>query len=164
MTLFTSESELVCPQLKLLHPVGQILDSLPSQIRRKSVRWLHGICGHQALLPRSFGIPLCYDPAGDPLCHGGFADVWMGRYEGRDVAAKVLRVYLKDGFGKAKRVGCLRGSQFVTCTNELNTSRIEVLQGGCNMEDPLSSERATAVRRDDDRDSVCDGIGVDDKW
>ena len=115
------------------------------------------------LLPRSLAIPLCYDPTGDPLCHGGFADVWKGRHQGRDVAAKVLRVYSKDGFGKAKRVGCLRYSKFVTRTDEPAMAWTEVLQGGRDMEDPSSSERATAVGRDDDRDSVCDGVGVDGK-
>ena len=32
------------------------------------------------------------------------------------------------------------------------------------MEGPSSSERVAAVRCDDDRESVCDGIGVDGKW
>ena len=127
------------------------------------MRSLRSICGCQALLPRSLAIPLCYDLTEDPLCHGGFADVWKGRHQGRDVAAKVLRVYSKDGFGKAKRVGCLRYSKFVMCTDELAMAWTEVLQGGRDIEDPSSSERATAVRRDDDRDSVCDGVGVDGK-
>ena len=127
------------------------------------MRFLHRICGRQAILPRSLAIPLCYDPVEDPLCHGGFADVWKGRHQGRDVAAKVLRVYSKDGFGKARKVGCLRYSQFVMCTDELAMAWTEVLQGGRDMEDPSASERATVVRCDDDRDSVCDGVGVDGK-
>ena len=40
-------------------------------------------------------------------------------------------------------------------------SRVEVLQGGCDMELPLSSECAASVGRDDDRESVRNGIGVD---
>jgi len=32
------------------------------------------------------------------------------------------------------------------------------------MEDPPSPERAAAVRCDDDRQSIRDGIGVDGKW
>ena len=127
------------------------------------MRSLRSICGRQALLPRSLASPLCYDLTEDPLCHGGFADVWKGRHQGRDVAAKILRVYSKDGFGKAKRVGCLRYSKFVMCTDEPAMAWTEVLQGGRDMENPSSSERATAVRRDDGRDSVCDGVGVDGK-
>ena len=41
-------------------------------------------------------------------------------------------------------------------------SRIEVLQGGCYVEGSSSPKCGGAVRRDDVRVSVCDGIGVDD--
>ena len=95
------------------------------------------------------------------MCHGGFADVWKGRHQGRDVAAKVLRVYV-NSFEKIRRVG-YRCSQLVTRPNELTIPRIEILQGGCDMECPSSSERATTGRRDDDRDSIRDGVGVDGK-
>ena len=95
------------------------------------------------------------------MCHGGFADVWKGRHQGRDVAAKVLRVYVNN-FEKISRVGCWC-SQLVTRPNELTIPRIEILQGGCDMECPSPSERATTGRRDDDRDPIRDGVGVDDK-
>ena len=32
------------------------------------------------------------------------------------------------------------------------------------MEEPSSSERPVTVRRDDDQESVRDGIGVDGEW
>ena len=64
------------------------------------------ICGRQALLPRSLAIPLCYDPTGDPLCHGGFADVWKGRHQDRDVAVKVLRMDSKNNLERTRRVRC----------------------------------------------------------
>jgi len=51
-------------------------------------------------------IPLCYNPEENPLCHGEFSDVWKGQHQGRDVAAKVLRVYTIDDPGKIKKVGC----------------------------------------------------------
>lgn len=35
---------------------------------------------------------------------GGFADVWLGRYEGRPVALKVLRIYGRDNLKKVKKV------------------------------------------------------------
>ena len=50
-------------------------------------------------------IPLCYNPAENPLCHGEFADVWKGKHQDRDVAAKVLRVYRSDDPEQIKRVG-----------------------------------------------------------
>jgi hypothetical protein len=67
-----------------------------SQIRRRCLRSIYRICGRQALLPRSLKIPLCYDPKETPLYHGGFADVWKCQYNGQEVVAKVLRVYLRD--------------------------------------------------------------------
>ena len=122
---------------------------------------VHRICGRQALLPRSMVVPLCYNPMEDPLHHGGFADVWRGQHQGRDVAARVLRVYLNDGFRKIRRVGGRRYPQLVKCTNELTVSGIAVLQEGCDMERPSPSERVATIRCDDDRESVRDGIGVD---
>jgi len=41
---------------------------------------------------------------------------------------------------------------------------VEVLQGGCGVEVPPPSERATAIRRDDDHEPVRDGVGVDEEW
>lgn len=87
--------------------------------------------------------------------------MWKGRHHGQDVAVKVLRVCLKDGFEKISRVGCLWFSRPVMCTCELTASSIEVLQRGRDMERPPSSERTATARRDDDRESICDGIGVD---
>jgi len=76
------------------------------ETRRKCVRYLYIICGHQALVPRSLVIPLCYNPAEDPLCRGGFSDVWKGQLHGRDVAAKALRLIQKDDFGKMRSRFC----------------------------------------------------------
>ena len=50
-------------------------------------------------------IPLCHNPEENPLCHGEFTDVWKGQHQGRDVAAKVLRVCTIDDLEKIKRVG-----------------------------------------------------------
>ena len=65
------------------------------------------ICGHRGLLPQSLIIPFRYDPKGDPLCQGVFGDVWKSRYNGRDVAVKVSRVYQKNfDLERARRVSC----------------------------------------------------------
>jgi hypothetical protein len=48
--------------------------------------------------------------------------------------------------------------------NKPTTFHTEVLQGGRWMEDSSSSECFTAVGRDDDRDPVRDGIGMDGEW
>ena len=45
------------------------------------------------LLLRLLQIPQCYNQMDIPRAKGGHADVWMGNYQGRQVAVKVLRVY-----------------------------------------------------------------------
>ena len=82
-----------------------MLDSLAPQIRRKFLYTVSRVCDRQALVPRSLEIPLCYDPRENPVCSGGFSDVWKGRYNGRDVAAKVLRLRPRDDTGRIERVG-----------------------------------------------------------
>ena len=84
--------------------VNQALDSLTPEIRGRCYHYLYTICGRQALLPRSLEIPLCYDPMENPLCRGGFADVWKGQYHGWGVAAKVLRVYPSTDPAQNRRV------------------------------------------------------------
>ena len=44
------------------------------------------------------------------------------------------------------------------CLSELTLSCTEVLQGGCDLEIPSSSKRVAIVGRDDDQESVRDGI------
>ena len=83
-----------------------MLDSLPQQVYRKCLHTLYRICGRQALLPKALEIPLCYDPSEPPLYHGGFAEVWKGEYNGQEVSAKVLRVYLTGDLEKTRKVGC----------------------------------------------------------
>ena len=40
-----------------------------------------------------------------PLYHGGFAEVWKGEYQGREVAVKVLKMYKTSDLVKITRVG-----------------------------------------------------------
>ena len=103
--------------LRLPHPVCQVLDMLPPETRKMCSRTIHTICGRQALLPRSLEIPPCYNSTEDPLCHGGSADVWKGQHQGREVAAKVFRVYEKNGLEQVRRVGCSLRSRHVICIN-----------------------------------------------
>ena len=89
--------------------------------------------------------------------------MWKGQHCGREVAAKVLRVYSKGGFEKPRKVGLRWLSRLFSGSNDLPVRRVEVLQGGRNMERPAASQRATIVGCDDDGDSICDGVGVDGK-
>lgn len=62
------------------------------------------MCAAHALLPKSLKAESCYDPASIPHRRGGFADVWKGKHLGREVAVKVLRVYVNTDLPKMTRV------------------------------------------------------------
>jgi len=86
--------------------IDEALDSLTPQIHGACLRYLYEICGRQALLPRSLILPLCYDQAEDPVCRGGRMDIWKGKYQGKDVAAQVLRRLPADDSGSIRRRFC----------------------------------------------------------
>ena len=125
-----------------------MLDSLTPQVRRKFLHVVYRVCGRQALVPRSLEIPLCYDPEKDPVCFGGFSDVWKGRYRDWEVAAKVLRVRPKDDLGRIKRVSCWWYFRLVMCIDNW-PCLAAFLQGGRGVEVPSPPERAAAFRRND---------------
>ena len=143
---------------------GQALDlpDLLPRSRRKCLSILYRICGHQALLPGSLQIPLCYDRSETAPYHGGYADVWKGEHQGRHVAAKVLKVYKTDDPAKIRRVGSYHPVQ--ACVNQLILTRVEVLQRGGDVEVSSTPKRAAAVGSDIGRGPIRDGIRVDDKW
>ena len=87
--------------------------------------------------------------------------MWKGQYDGREVAAKALRISLSSTLDQIRRVSC---PEIVTFANRLTAPGVAVLQGSNDMEHPPSSKRIVTGRRDDDRAAVCDGIGVDGKW
>ena len=62
------------------------------------------MCASNTLLPRSLRIELCDDPTSVALFRGGFGDVYRRRYQGRDVAVKVLRIYRDTDIPKFTRV------------------------------------------------------------
>lgn len=121
------------------------------------MRYLCWICGRQGLIPRSLEVEVHYDQKEHPLCNGGFADVWKGRRNGREVAVKVLRVYLTSDLERIRKVGFPR----LACVNGLTVFREAILQGGYDVEKPSSSERVAAVGSDGERGSACDDIGMD---
>lgn len=134
---------------KLPYFTEQALDSLTPRLRKKCLRALCKICGRQALLPRSLQIPLCYNRLDNALYSGGYADVWMGEHQGRKVAVKVLRLYSTSNLGKVINVGRRR----VLATSayfRADYDYVEVLQGSCDMEKPLSSECASAIGSDNE--------------
>jgi hypothetical protein len=135
------------------------MPELPPRIRKMCLRSLYRMCGHHALLPRTLKIPVCYDRTGTALYRGGFADVWKGQYCGRDVAVKVIRTYSNDDLQRVIGVGYWSCS--LSACLRVDPTIVEVLQGGCDVEDTPTSEHPAADRSDDVRDSVCDGIRLD---
>ena len=79
---------------------------MPPWLRGKFLATLCTICCHHVLIPRSIQIPLCYNRMEAPQDEGGFAQVWKGKHEGMEVAAKVLRVTtMASDLTKIKKVG-----------------------------------------------------------
>ena len=142
--------------------VGQELDRLEQETRRRSLRYLRGICGRQTLLPRSLEIPLCYDVTENPLRRGGFADVWKGKHNGQDVAAKVFKLPPGDNRGRIRKVGYRRCSLLVVCTDN-GPCFPAVLQGGCGVAGLPSFGCTATVGRDNDGGRTRNGVGVDDE-
>lgn len=99
---------------------------------------------------------------GAPLGDGGSADVWKGQYNSKRVAAKALRIYSTSDREAIKKVGYPWCS--VIHVNQLTTSYAVVLQGGHDLEDPLTPKRAMVGRCDDDGRTARDGLGVDGQW
>ena len=130
--------------------------------RKKCLKSLYRTCGCHALLPRTLKVSASYDRTGAASFRGGFADVWKGKHRGRDVAVKVIRTYSNSDLQKIVGVSCWLCSFSRGCA--LTVPYIEVLQGGCNVENPPASERPAAHRSDNVRGTVRDDIRLDDEW
>ena len=122
---------------------------------------LYRICGHHALLPRSLQIQLSSDCLDSPQRYGGFSEVWKGRYEGVEIAAKALRV---DGTSHSREITHVNHQHLYSNARRQTHHDVEVLQGSLNVENPLSSKRAPAPGSHDGGQPIYDGVGVDDKW
>ena len=135
-------------------------------MKKKCLNTLCKICGRHALLPSPFQIPLCFDRSnGHALYSGGYADVWMGEHQGHKVAVKVLKVYSTSDFNKITSVSHrprLGKSSYQRSDDRCD--RADILQGSCNMEDPLPSKCAPAAGSDDGRKALCNGFGMDGQW
>jgi hypothetical protein len=61
--------------------------------RLKLLNKLCKMCSQHRVIPKSMHIPDCSKGSVE-VERGGFADVSQGRYQGRQVAIKVVRVYI----------------------------------------------------------------------
>ena len=73
--------------------------------------------------------------------------MWKGRHCGRDVAVKVIRTYSDDDLQMVIGVGC--SSCSLSAYPHADTTIIEVLQRGCDMENAPTSKHPAADRGDD---------------
>ena len=48
-----------------------------------------------------------------PLYHGGFAEIWKGKHQGREVAVKVLKVYKTSNLVKIIKVDSQSSEELV---------------------------------------------------
>lgn len=78
-----------------------------------SLKQLYKACGYHLLIPKSLRVPICYNRANFPLYRGGYADVWKGEHDGREVAVKVIRTYSDGDLRKVVSVSYLPCSLFV---------------------------------------------------
>ena len=127
-------------------------------VRRKCLAVLCKVCSHHALVPRSMQIPLCYDRTKAPRYQGGFAEVWKSRHEGIEVAVKVLKVFVTSDLAKLTKVG------FPICQRprvDRLAATTEILQGGYHLESSPPPECVATVWSDDERQPVCNGVGMD---
>jgi len=64
------------------------------------------MCSRHRMIPQSMQIPDCSEESVEVEC-GGFANVSRGTYEGRQVAIKVVRMYLTSDLDTIRGVSVL---------------------------------------------------------
>ena len=78
---------------------------LDTKLRQLAFGVLRRLCGRIGHLPGSYLLSAKFDLSGMPCASGGFADVRMGVFKGKDVAVKSLRVSEVDDKAKIRKVG-----------------------------------------------------------
>jgi len=78
---------------------------LDTQLRTLALSVLRRLCSRIGHLPISYLLSDKYHVSESPRASGGFADVRMGVFKGKDVAVKSLRVSEMDDKVKIRKVG-----------------------------------------------------------
>lgn len=73
--------------------------------KKGCILWtLRQLCAYQETLPKSCVLPIEFKSSDPHHAAGGFADVWKGNYNGREVAFKSIRgSTLSDDAARLKR-------------------------------------------------------------
>ena len=111
---------------------------LEIELRKIASSVLRRLCGRIGHLPESYQLSDKFDLSGMPHASGGFADVRMGVYKGKDVAVKSLRVAEFDDKLRIRKVGKRAAA---SCPGSL-TPCAAVLQRGCHVEELVPSQRS----------------------
>jgi len=78
---------------------------LDTKLRQLAFGVLRRLCGRIGHLPDSYLLSAKFDLSGMPCASGGFSDIRMGVFKGKDVAVKSLRVSEVDDKEKIRKVG-----------------------------------------------------------
>ena len=78
---------------------------LEPELRQLAFYVLRELCGRIGSVPESYLLSDKFDLSGPPHASGGFADVRMGVFKGKNVAIKTLRVSAADDTAKIRKVG-----------------------------------------------------------
>ena len=78
---------------------------MDTQLHQLALGVLRRLCGRVGHLPDSYLLSDKFDLSGLPRVSGGFADVRMGVFKGKDVAVKSLRVSEADDKARIRKVG-----------------------------------------------------------
>ena len=78
---------------------------LEPELRAVAFGVLRKLCGRIGYLPESYLLSHKFDLSGSPRASGGFADIRMGVFKGKDVAIKTLRVLELEDKARIRKVG-----------------------------------------------------------
>jgi serine/threonine protein kinase len=79
-----------------------------TQLHSRCLHILRKLCGRAGTLLTGCVLSEGLEKDGkEALTSGGFADIWLGKYKGRAVALKVLRIYGGDNIKLVKKVRSL---------------------------------------------------------
>jgi len=109
---------------------------LDTKLRQVAMDVLRKLCGRIGRLPDSYLLSDEFNVSGMPRTGGGFANIRVGTFNGKDVAVKTLRVSEADDEAKILKVG-----KQVTLSHPGSLMhRTAFLQRSGHVEEPVSSK------------------------